>query len=382
MILDALAGSLAVLSLALLLWQWIAARRFPLHQRTAPPTPAPGVTLFKPLHGADAATEACLRSWFEQDYAGPVQILFGVESLADPAAEIARRLMREFPSTPAELVVCGPPAGVNPKVAKWLELERSARHGVLILSDADVRAPRDLVSNVVAPLADAQTALVTCLYRIAQPATLALRWEAFVINVDFWSQVLQAQTFRKLDFALGAVMAVRRSRLEEIGGLAAVRDCLADDYQLGHRLAARGHRVVLSPAVVECWSDPLGWAAVWRHQLRWARTVRVCAPVPFFFSLLANPLLWPLAWFAVRPGLVSGGWLLVCMAARLVMAADLSARISGASRAALRIAWMAPLKDLLHVIIWASAFLGNTVEWRGERLRVRSDGTASRASRS
>ena len=40
--------------------------------------------------------------------------------------------------------------------------------------------------------------------------------------------------------------------------------------------------------------------------------------------------------------------------------------------------WMPPFKDLLQVAIWLGAFLGNTVEWRGERLRLRSDGTLVR----
>ena len=41
----------------------------------------------------------------------------------------------------------------------------------------------------------------------------------------------------------------------------------------------------------------MGWSAVWKHQLRWARTIRVCQPVPYFFSLLSNadPLAPPLA---------------------------------------------------------------------------------------
>jgi hypothetical protein len=47
-------------------------------------------------------------------------------------------------------------------------------------------------------------------------------------------------------------------------------------------------------------------------------------------------------------------------------------------RAALGVAWLAPFKDLLQVVIWLLAFLGNTVEWRGQRLQVRSDGSVAR----
>jgi ceramide glucosyltransferase len=109
-----------------------------------------------------------------------------------------------------------------------------------------------------------------------------MRCEAIAVNADFWSQVLQGVSFRKLDFALGAVMATRRKQLAEIGGFRALMDCLADDYQLGRRIAARGYRMELCPVVVDCWSAPMTWHEVWRHQLRWARTIRVCQPLPYF----------------------------------------------------------------------------------------------------
>ena len=123
-----------------------------------------------------------------------------------------------------------------------------------------------------------------------------MRCEAIAINADFWSQVLQAASLKPLDFALGAVMLTRRKLLAEIGGFTVLANCLADDYQLGHRIAQNGHRIALCPVVVECWHPPMNWYGVWKHQLRWARTIRVCQPVPYFFSILSNATLWPLLW--------------------------------------------------------------------------------------
>ena len=181
MVLNAILGSLALLSLALTLWQWLVARRFPLHQRLFAPAPSRGlpsstpqataaaVTLLKPLKGCDAATEACLRSWFAQDYSGGVQILLGVASAEDPVCATVKRLLHEFPATDAQLVVCGPLLGANAKVAKLAQLERLARHDLLIISDADVRAPPDLLTNMVAPLHEPEVGLVNCFYRLANP---------------------------------------------------------------------------------------------------------------------------------------------------------------------------------------------------------------------
>jgi ceramide glucosyltransferase len=373
-VLNAVLGTLALLSLALLLWQWLAARRFPLHQRAAAHPFPPAVTLFKPLKGCDTFTENCLRSWFTQDYTGRIQILFGVASADDPVCEIVRKLQEQFPSADARMVICESLNGPNAKVSKLVELERLAAHEVLVISDADVLVPPDFLSSLVEPLRDPKVGLVNCFYRLANPSTVAMSWEAVAINADFWSQVLQSRSLKPMDFALGAVMATRRQQLREIGGFQGLVYSLADDYQLGHRIARRGYRIELSPVVVECWSAPMGWAEVWRHQLRWARTIRVCQPLPYFFSILSNPSLWPLLWLVVQSSGVSASVAVGGLAVRVTTARALQQRLTGTSPS-WGLAWLVPLKDLLHAVIWLLAFAGNRVEWRGQVLRLRRDGT-------
>src|SRR4029079_10540246 len=109
------------------------------------------------------------------------------------------------------------------------------------------------------------------------------------------------RSLKPLDFALGAGMATRRKQVDDTGGFMALAEFLADDYQRGRNIARGGKQIVLSPLTVECRSQPLGWRAAWKHQLRWTRTIRVCQPVPFFFSIVSNATLWPLLWLAVHP---------------------------------------------------------------------------------
>ena len=416
MTLNLIFGTLALLGLALTLWQWLVARRFPLHQRIPQPStlrsnatedgstlpssvaaplrridnPQLPVTLLKPLKGCDAATEECLRSWCSQQYGGVTQILFGVATEDDPVCGIVRKLLQEFPGQDAQLVVCGAPHGTNAKVCQLVELERRASHDIVIVSDADVRVPPDFLANFVAPLGQVPLThpmgegsgvracgLVCCFYRLANPTTLAMQWEAISVNADFWSQVLQSRSLKPIDFALGAVMGIGRQQLREIGGFEALVDCLADDYQLGHRIAGRGYRIVLSPVVVECWSAPMDWTAVWKHQLRWARTIRVCQPVPYFFSLLSNATLWPLLWLLFKPSVPVCAFALCCWLVRIATALNLEQRLTR-DRPRFGRAWLVPLKDLLQSAIWLLAFLGNRVEWRGRQLRLQRDGTLER----
>ncbi len=374
----AIGAGLALSSFALLFWQWLAARKFPLHRRITHRDIAPPVTILKPLKGCDATTADSLRSWLQQNYPAPIQILFAVDEPGDPVCETVRRLIAENPHRDAQLIVCENLRGANAKVAKLAQLEPLAKHDLILVSDADVRVPADFLANVVAPLREEQVGLVTGFYRLANPTTPAMQWEAVAINADFWSQVLQAQTLRPLDFALGAVMLVRRKALLAIGGFQSLANCLADDYQLGHRIANKNYRIALCPVVVDCWHAPAGWGEIWRHQLRWARTIRVCRPLPFFFSLLSNATLWPLLWFAVSLTVgksfcapLTAAFILL---ARIGLAQNLQRRLTPEGKLVSPF-WLVPVKDLLQTALWLGAFLGNTVEWRGRRMRLNRDGT-------
>ena len=368
----------ALLSLGLLLWQFLVALRFPLHRRQVDPGFAPGVTLLKPLKGCDAETTSCLRSWFEQRYAGPVQILLGVASPDDPVCGVARELLAQFPGVDAELVLCSQSLGSNAKVSSLAQLEGRARHDVIVISDADVRVPPDLLANAVAPLRDPAVGLVNCFYRLGNPANPAMRLEAIAVNADFWSQVLQSRSLQPMDFALGAVMTTTRRHLAAIGGFASLLEFLADDYQLGHQIARTGARLELSTVVVECRSAPLPWREVWAHQVRWARTVRVCQPVPYFFSVLHNPTFWPLLWLALRPSLLSGAVFAAGVVLRLWITRQTLRRLTPEASASFF--WLAPIKDLFQLLLWALAFGGRHVLWRGQRLRVVRGGRLERES--
>ena len=390
MLLHFILAALALLSLAITLWQWFAARRFPLHQRAADISFAPGVTLLKPLKGLDPETRGCLESWFKQDYRGPIQILFGVAAAEDPVCELVRKLIAEHPQANAQLVLCPEQLGPNAKVSTLVHLERLAQHDHLVVSDADTRVPADFLAQVVQPLRNPQAGLVNCFYALANPTTPAMQWEAVAVNADFWSQVLQSRTLKPLDFALGAVMATRRQQLNEIGGFRALVDYLADDYQLGNQIAKRGHRIELCPVVVECREREQGWREVWAHQLRWARTIRVCQPVPYFFSILSNATVWILVWLLVshiqlhscfpyqdtpqtRAAVNTAGTAMMLFMFGLILRLKSSRELFKLlTKSKVPPSWDASacLKDLLQVPIWALAFLGNTVVWRGQRLRV------------
>jgi ceramide glucosyltransferase len=374
---SAILGGLTVLSAGINLWQWAAAGRFPLRAQIPKATASVGVTLFKPLKGADDYTHNCLESWLAQDYAGPTQILFGVADPNDPVCEIVRDLISLYPHRDIELIICQPILGPNAKVSTLTYLQAKAKHPIWIVSDADVFAPESLLTEIATRFEqDPAVALVNSFYKLPAPETFGGLWESISVNADFWSQVCQSNSMQPMRFALGAVMAARREAVEKIGGYKSLLNQLADDYQLGKRIAASGGKIELTTSVVECREEAKSFAQIWAHQLRWSRTIRVCQPVPYFFSILSNTTLFAVATSLVNPfcpGILPS--LLVRLATAMHNAYRLTQR-----RESILEAMFVPVKDLLQFVIWLLSFTGNKIVWRNETFHVSKDGELLKAN--
>ena len=366
-------AALAATSLAIGIWQFTVAMAFPLHRRETVDDPFnPAISILKPLKGGDAETAECLRSWMRQRYNGPMEVLFGVSSENDLICETVRELIKAYPEAAARLVICGDQPGGNPKISKVIELIRQSRHEVLCVSDADVFAEPDFLDCAVKPLQNHAVGLVSAFYKFPAGQTFAMRLEALAVNVDFWSQVLQARSLSPLRFALGAAMLIPREKLNRICGFESLRDFLADDYELGRRMAATRSRIEVAGSVVECRSARVAALQVWDHQVRWARTIRACRPWSYFLSIVANATLWPALWAALQPGRISATMLVFSLGFRIFAAGRMEARLAG--RSTISSSWMILVKDFLQVGVWSSAFLGKTVIWQGVRYRVGSGG--------
>src|ERR1700676_3426557 len=236
--------------------------------------PAHAVSILKPLRGTDPEMYESFRSHCLQDYPD-YEIIFGVSDVNDPAIQLVEQLMVEFPQRTIHLVVSREILGANTKVRNLAQMVRAARHEFLIVNDSDIRVEPDYLRRVLAPLSDPGIGLVTCLYRGVANSTLGSRLESLGISTDFSAGVLVAETIENgIRFGLGSTLAFRRSDLQAIGGFEALVDYLADDYQIGSRMAALGLKVHLSDVVVDTFLPQYTLRGFLDQQLRWARTVR------------------------------------------------------------------------------------------------------------
>lgn len=328
----------------------------------------PPLSVLKPLHGADPSLEANLRTHASQDYP-EFELLFGVESSADPAVAVVDRVGAEFPDRRIETVVCGPAPSGNAKVWRLEELARRARHDVFLVNDADIAVEPGYFREVVAELDDSSVGLVTCLYRARPGAGAASVLEALWVSAEFQGLVLAAGGLQGVRFALGATMAFRRADLDDIGGFEAVRPFLADDYQLGLRLAER-KRVVLGRRAVETVLPDGGWRDVARHWLRWSRTVRVSRPWGHAGLLFTHGTVWSLAAVALAGDqAIAAIAAVICLALRAAAAWSVGWGAVGSETVRRRGYWIV-VADLVALAVWCVSFCGDRVEWAGRRYRL------------
>ena len=340
---------------------------------------SPGVSLLKPLHGAEDGLRENLESFCSQRYAGPVQIVLGVRGSDDPAVEVVRDLQRCHPEQDIQLVTDARVHGENRKVSNLINMAHAPRHEVVVVSDSDIRVGPDYLEQVVARLHRPEVGFVTCLYTGQDVGSLWSRLASMGIDYQFLPNVAAGLRLGMAQPCFGATVAVRRRVLEQVGGFEALRDQLADDYDLGRAIRGAGYRGEVAAIAVSHLCAERSLVELWRHEKRWARTIRMIDP----WGFLGQGLTYATAWTLV--GCVLTGLQPVAVAALL---ASLSARlylvhcVDGATGARVKAAWLLPLRDIFSFAVFLSASFGRTVVWRGRRFRIGPDGALTPATES
>jgi ceramide glucosyltransferase len=367
-------GGLAYMLLALAGARQLARDRCSQPVAAEKPSFAPDVTILKPIKGVDARMYAGLASHCRQHYAGHFEILFGVSSEDDPAVGEIERLRAEFPDYDLRLIVCPQLLGASGKVSNLVQMLAEAKYEHLLINDSDICVSPNYLTRVMSGFADAQVGMVTALYRGRMDAMPSMwsRLEALGISTDFIPGVLTARRLEGgVRFGLGSTLAMSRVALEAAGGLAPLVDSLADDYELGARIAQAGFHVELCDEVVETAIPTYDLRGFCQHQLRWARTTRDSRR----WGYLGLGITYVIPWAAVNclaSGLATWSFGLLGLAAlvRVAVALSVGVGVLGDDQV-LRDLWLLPVRDCFGLGFWAWSYASDTIVWRGERFHLR-----------
>lgn len=334
----------------------------------------PPASLLKPVRGVDFASEENFKSFCRQDYPSEYEMLFCVNDLNDPAVPLIRQLIQEFPEKNIRLLSNAPQLGANRKVSNLALLAREARYELLVQSDGDVRVGPSYLREMLAPFERAETGVVSCLYRGVAQKNIWAEIEALGVATDFSAGVMVADWKEGVTFALGASVATTKTWLGKIGGYEALAKVLADDYEIGNRIARAGGRVMISREVVETMYPAVSFRGFWDHQVRWARTVRLCRPASYVGLLVTHGLPW-----ALLGGMASGSasGLAAFLAAYLVLRLFLVWTVGDwglRDETTRKRWWLLPLRDAIHFAVWLGSFFSNRVAWGDTEFRLKPNG--------
>jgi len=330
----------------------------------------PAVTILKPLHGDEPGLFDNLASFCRQDYTGAIQIVFGVARADDPAIAVAEGLREAFPGVAIELVVDGRVAGSNPKVANLINMSGRIAHDVVVIADSDIRVSTDYLKRIANAL-ETSAAAVTVPYYGISTGSVWSGLSRLMVDGHFLPGVLVSVRLKLSQPCMGSTIALRRDALVAIGGFEAVKDTLADDYEIGALLARHGRPVAVLPFAVGHVCDEATFGRLWRHELRWALTVRTIDPAGYVGWSATHAF--PLGLAAL---LLGGGWLAASLTfAALACRSLLIFAIERGYGLPPHPYWLIPGRDLLSFAVFLAGFAARDVNWRGHRYMLKPEGT-------
>jgi ceramide glucosyltransferase len=349
---------------------WFQIRKRP----AAPALPTwPPVTILNPVHGLEKNQGENLRSTCIQDYP-EFQVVFSIQEPGDPAIPLLRDIQKEFGPERVTVVIENRRPGTNGKINNMAGGLPHARHEVLVISDSDVRLQPDYLKTIVAPFADPQIGCVCTLYKAACADSWYEKLELLSLNADFMPSVIFANVTGASNFCLGASAALRRSTLDEIGGLEDLADYLVEDYEMGRRIWTAGKKIAVLPYLVDTMVDLKNPSQWWGHQVYWDQNTRAARPGAFFATVLIRSVPFALLYAALRLFDKTGVTVLAAASAIRITTAAAVMGWALRDREGLRNVLFLIIRDLAALVSWFLAFTKRTTVWRGTEFILTRDG--------
>jgi ceramide glucosyltransferase len=330
----------------------------------------PSVTVLKPLHGDEPELLDNLGSFCSQDYPGPIQVVFGVQDPGDGAVAVVEHLRKTQAARDLDLVVDAKVHGLNRKVSNLVNMAPRIQNDVVVLADSDMRVGPDYLSRVIAALDEPGVGAVTCLYYGVPVAGTWSSLSALAINAHFLPGVVFGSALGLARPCFGSTLALRRETLTEIGGFIAFVDCLADDYAMGAALRARGHTISIPPFAIAHICTEASARDFWRHELRWARTIKSIDPLGYAGSIVAHPLPWALIAALLGAGSATFLPAIAIAVVSIGCRVALLRQVERAYALPPQAYWLVPARDLWSFILFVVSFFGRDVSWKGHRYRM------------
>lgn len=327
------------------------------------------VTVLKPLKGIDPDLESNLRSIFEQDYPDNIEVILGTEDPDDPALEVARRVVADYPSLNHHITSSAAAIGYNPKINNLANLYSKGCNRIVVISDSNTKVPKNYMADLAGHLIEGEGALVWSPFRGTGERGLGGVLEALHLNTQVLAGMAAVTKVIRMPCALGKSMMLTSDHLEGIGGFEYLGQYLAEDQIMAEEMGKRGVQVRMSGVLID---NVLGYRSMkdyMARQLRWARLRRSMKWLGYGAELLLNPT------FIALVGAICLRTMPAAMlfAGSLVWMGALEAwmeRLVGVKRSVLLYPFLELMLSTCRGLLWPLGFISSRVNWRGNILKV------------
>jgi ceramide glucosyltransferase len=260
----------------------------------------------------------------------------------------------------------------------------AGREELVVIADSDLRITDETLPALVGVLASDPQAGASHAAQIERRAdTVGDQASAALLSSTphaFLCLAALAERNGREQAMCGALVAIRRTILDEVGGFASLEEFLGEDFELARRIHRLGKRAPISPEPVEAVAAGRPFSNVASRFARWSTVTRTqkphlyvtyllllgCAPPLFVLTALTAVLQPPLWWFGL-------GWAALFFLARTTLAAMLRRRAHLPAGPVRSLAALLLGETLL--LIGATGGLGRPIiEWRGHRFRIEKGG--------
>jgi ceramide glucosyltransferase len=338
-----------------------------LRRRRATRKDRPPISAIIPIKLLDPGFAAAQASMFGQDYPA-YEVLIGAAEEASPALDAARRIAAAHPNISCRFLRSAGVAAVSPKLNTLAAPLEAASHDFVFTKDSNITLDPDTLAAFVQNFTQG-VGLVCAVPVAVRPESFAGRIEAYLINGH--ARLLLTASALGIGFGVGKTMLFRRSDLDRAGGVAVLRDTLAEDTAMSMELARLGLKTVFCHRTIAQETGARSLVEIFERQLRWSVIRRKNERFTFPLEPLASPLPAAFAGALAAPLLACPAWAGFSLTLLLWFCAETFFALAKGWELS---AW-SPLaflgREILALTAWLRAFTTHDVVWAKTRFDAR-----------
>jgi len=326
-----------------------------------------GVSVLKPLKGADENLLENLRSFFEQDYPD-FEIIFGVKDADDPAVKVVWELQAQYPHVCTKLVIDERQYGLNPKVNNLQNIFYHSEKEFILISDSDTHVQKDYLKKLMPYANDNSVGLVLSALRGVGASNWIAAMENLHINAYITPNVFALPVIFKRYISIGKSMLLSKETLKKLGGFSAFGRYLAEDHQIGQKIKDLKLKIVTAPVYVDAVNNNWTLKKFFNRHTRWAKMRRSLSARDYIAETISNPVALGFVFACIDFGSLGIGLLFILILLKIMNDVYLTRLL----KAPLKWHYYAfsPLKDLIIGLLWYVPFLNRKINWRGNILKI------------